>query len=189
MKKETKQEKPIDISKESLYINPLDTPLAEDISIQFFFQYVAANTADSPLSAHLDENLSTTEKDDLWKSLLRLAGASEEDFLFNSILRNKIEDIRKMNLSDTTLICDRIKGFIHQNNPPKEGKEAGHRIDALFKRMRDAFAHGRISYEGGFFILEDKKKQLTARIVITFDVLKQWKEYITSIIEVKSCPN
>lgn len=187
MVKGKKQEKPVDISIDSPYINPLETPLAEDISIQFFFQYVTANSSDSPLSAHLDEVLSSQEKDELWNAILHIAGASEEDFLFNSILRNKIEDIRRMKLSDTTIACDRVKGFMYLKNPPKDGKNAEHRIDALFKRVRDAFAHGRVSYNGEFFILEDKKNELTDRIVITLDTLKQWKEYITSIIDVKSC--
>lgn len=186
MEKEAKQEQLIDISNDSLYTNPLDTPLAEDISILFFFQYVTANSSDSPLSAHLDEVLSSKEKDELWKSILRIAGASEEDFLFNSILRNKIEDIRRMKLSDTTIVCDRIKGFMHLKNPPKDGKKAEHRIDALFKRIRDAFAHGRVSYNDEFFILEDKKNELTARIVTTLEVLKQWKDHITTVIESKS---
>lgn len=189
MAQKGKQEKPIDINKDSLYINPLDTPLANDISVQFFFQYVAANSSDSPLSARLNEILSSEEKDELWKSLLLLAGATEEQFLFSSILRNKIEEIRKMQLSDTTLVCDRTKGFMHQKSPPKDGKITEHYVDALFKRMRDAFAHGRIAYNGEFFILEDKKNELTARIVISLDVLRQWKEHIESIIEIKTRHN
>ena len=158
MEKVIKPEKTIDIIKDSQYINPLDTPLAEDISIQFFFQYITANATDSPLSACLDKVLSSTEKEDLWESLLRIAGASEDDFLFNSLLRNKIEDIRKMKLSDTTVVCDRVKGFMYIKNRSKEKEIMEYHVDALFKRMRDAFAHGRVSYNGDFFILEDKKK-------------------------------
>ena len=169
---------PIDISLESSYVSPLNTPLSEDISIQFFFQYLTANKKDSPLSAQFDNELSPVEKDELWNLMLERVGATNEQFVFDSLLHNRISSIRRLRLSDNTLICDCTKGFVHV-------PQGMHRLDALFKRMRDAFAHGRIGYSDGFFILEDKKNTLTGRIIISFDCLKQWKQTITNYIEEK----
>ena len=178
MSRNITENQPIDISLESSYVSPLDTPLSEDVSIQFFFQYVTANKKDSPLSAQLDHELSPVEKDELWNLMLESVGATNEQFVFDSFLHNRISSIRRLRLSDNTLICDCTKGFINTSQEP-------HILDALFKRMRDAFAHGRIGYSDGFFILEDKRNTLTGRIVISFDGLKKWKQTIKDYIEEK----
>lgn len=172
------ENQPIDISLESSYVFPLDTPLSEDISIQFFFQYGTVNAETSPLSVRLDKVLSSVEKDELWNLMLESADATSERFVFDSILRNRISLIRSLGLSDTTLVCDHTKGFVHV-------PQGMHRLDALFKRMRNAFAHGRIGYSDGFFILEDKLNTITGRIIISFDGLKQWKQNIKNYIEEK----
>lgn len=164
----------VDISKGSTYILPNQTPLANNVEIQPFFQYVAANTSDSPLSAKLDEILTDDEKDDVWSKMLAVSGSDENDFVFASILRNRIQDIQALKLSDTTLACDKVKGFVHQNPPAKNGNRSQHKLDALLKRMRDAFAHGRIASVNDYLILEDKREQLTGRIIITVDVLEEW---------------
>lgn len=172
----------VDISKESDYCLPSQTPLAGNISIQPFFQYIAANTSDSPLSARLDEILTDADKDDVWQKMLDAVGADDNDFVFNSILRNKIQDIQALGLSDTTLVCDKVKGFIHQNAPDKNGNNSQHKLDAFLKRVRDAFAHGRVAAFGEYLIFEDKVKQLTGRIIVTVDVLEKWMKILEDAI-------
>jgi hypothetical protein len=140
-----------------------------------FYQYKTANTKDSPLSLHLDENLQDAQKEELLIKLLDVAKADRSDFIFDSILRNKIKEIRKMRLSDTTLSCDRVKGFFHKNNPNKNGNRSQLEIDSMFKHIRNSFAHGRICFVNDFLILEDKTNELTARLIITIDILKEWK--------------
>ncbi len=170
---------PVDISKDSNYTSVFTSEIDKDVlsCLCDFYQYKAANASDSPLSIKIDVLLSNAEKDELYSKLLEVANLKEEDFLFNSLLRNKIKDIRGMNLSDNTLTCDRIKGFFHQKQPSKSGK-IQHKIDSMLKHIRDSFAHGRISFVNEYLILEDKKNELTSRLVITLDVLIKWKNII-----------
>ena len=170
---------PIDISKDSscssIFQSNIDSKIL--LSLSDFFQYQMANTSDSPLSLKIDSNLSEKQKNELYARLLNSANIVDSDILFSPILRNKINEIRKMELSDSTLKCDRIKGFFHQKNPSKSGVSQ-HKVDALFKHIRDSFAHGRISFVDSFLILEDKVNELTGRLVITTGVLYQWKTVI-----------
>lgn len=170
---------PIDISKDSSYASIFQSNIdcKNLLSLSDFFQYQMANSNDSPLSLKIDLNLSENQKDDLYEKLLKSANITDSDILFSSILRNKINDIRKMKLSDSTLKCDRIKGFFHQKNPSKSGISQ-HKLDSLFKHIRDSFAHGRIAFVGSFLVLEDKVNEFTGRLVITTDVLCQWKTVI-----------
>lgn len=174
---------PIDISTDSSYTSIFQADIDSDMILMLsdFYQYKIANSKDSPLSLKIDSVLSDNQKDELFKKLLNSAGISDSDIIFNSILRNKINDIRKMELSDNTLKCDRIKGFFHQKNKSKEGTSQ-HKIDSMFKHIRDSFAHGRISFEGLFLVLEDKVKELTSRLVITIDVLCRWKILIEKFL-------
>lgn len=183
--KDKNKSSPIDICKESKYTFPNSTSLGNNINLQAFYQYTTANANQSPLSAKLDEILTDDEKDTLWKQMLIIAKINENKFIFNPRLRNKICDIRTLGLSDTTLVCDSVKGFIHQNDPSKNEKRSQHKLDALLKRMRDAFAHGRIAISGEYLILEDKKNELTARIIVTTDVLEQWMNIINKKIKEK----
>ncbi len=170
---------PIDISQDSNYTSVFTSEIDKAVlsCLCDFYQYKAANESDSPLSIKIDVLLSNDEKDELYGKLLDVAGLNECDFLFNSLLRNKIKDIRVMKLSDNTLVCDRIKGFFHQKAPSKSGKTQ-HKIDSLLKHIRDSFAHGRIAFANEHLILEDKRNELTARLVITLDVLIKWKNII-----------
>ena len=174
-----KESIPVDISRDSSYISLYEKYANNSKMVLMcnFFQYYSANKSDSPISMELDTLLTDEQKDELFSKLIDVAKIKKDDIIFNSILRNKIKEIREMELSDETLNCDRIKGFIHQNNPPKNGR-AQHEIDALFKRIRDAFAHGRTAFNGEFLILEDKSKQLTGRLIITEHVLLEWKKTI-----------
>ena len=174
---------PIDISKDSSYTSIFQAEFDSKaiLMLSDFYQYKTANSNDSPLSLKIDLVLSDAQKDELFKKLLNSAGISDSDILFNSILRNKINDIRKMELSDNTLKCDRIKGFFHQKNHSKTGTSQ-HKIDSMFKHIRDSFAHGRISFEGPFLVLEDKVNELTGRFIITVDALCQWKTLIENFL-------
>lgn len=175
--------KEIDISTESSYFSFLKKYINDYNAIELceFFQYKTANDADSPLSFKLDKILSDDQKKELFSLLLKEANATNEDFIFNSLLRNKIEDIRSLNLSDTTLKCDKVKGFFHQNNPSTTHRSQLE-IDSMLKHIRNSFAHGRISFNDAYLILEDKRKELTGRLIITVDVLKKWKLCIESYL-------
>ena len=179
-------EEKVDISIDSGYSSIFERLAACDVSdLVDFYQYRTANARDSPLSLQLDNELSDAQKDELFMKLLDVANANETDFIFSSILRNKIKEIRQLGLSDTTLNCDRVKGFFHQNNPNKREDRSQLRIDALFKHIRNSFAHGRVCFFDDFLILEDKANELTARLIITVDILRQWKlttlQYINDI--------
>lgn len=174
----------VDISKESNYCSillqcKLDNDLVE---ICDFFQYRTANEHDCPLSFKIDSIFTDAQKDELYNMLLDAADIYKEDFLFNSLLRNRIKDIRMLELSDSTLKCDRIKGFFHQNNPSKNGRSQ-HQIDSVFKHIRNAFAHGRICFNNEYIIMEDKQNELTARLIISLSALRKWKQTIEEYVK------
>lgn len=187
----SEENKPIDISKDSQYTSIFESNIdtATVTTLCDFFQYKIANSSDSPLSLKLDTILSDGQKDELFDRLLSSAGIQKDDILFSSMLRNKIKEIRSMELSDTTLKCDRIKGFFHQKNPSKSGIKQ-HQIDAMFKHIRDSFAHGRIAFDGSFVILEDKVNEMTGRLVITPFALMNWRDTIEKYLaEAKGMEN
>ena len=171
---------PIDISQDSNYVLPKSIQGLEDGELQAYFQYYFANEKDSPLSIKIDSLLSDSEKDVLFSNMLSAINVSLNDFIFNAFLRNVINDIRTLNLSDTTISCDRIKGFFQINT-----KNNQHKLDCILKRVRDSFAHGRIATDGTYLILEDKTKELTGRLIITVGALETWKNEIVSYMRNK----
>ena len=180
----SEKESAVDISRDSAYTSIFSAKFDHDLLLSLcdFFQYKTANEKDSPLSLKIDSKLADFQKDILYKRMLDATGITDGDFLFNPILRNKIKEIRAMKLSDSTLNCDRIKGFFHQKNQRKDGMTQ-HKIDSLFKHIRDAFAHGRIGFVDTFVIFEDKVNELTGRLIITIDALLQWKAIIEQYLE------
>lgn len=182
--KEVNAKEKVDISRESEYSSIFSNFAFNDIiDLVDFYQYKTANAKDSPLSLQLDNVLLDAQKDELFAKLIDVAESDENNFIFNSILRNKIKEIRQLGLSDTTITCDKVKGFFHQNNPNKNNEHSQLKIDSLFKHIRNSFAHGRICFSNGFLIFEDKtKNELTARLVITVDILKRWKSTILQYI-------
>ena len=165
----------IDISRESYYTSLFQSNFDVNVvhSLFEFYLYKMASSVDSPLSLKLDDSLSCEQKDFLFNQLLIDADINEADILFSQILRNEIKTIRIMGLSDTTLRCDRIKGFFHQKR--SKDNKVQHKLDSMFNHIRNSFAHGRISITSEFLILEDKYNELTSRFVVTFDVLQKWK--------------
>ena len=101
------------------------------------------------------------------------ANLDESKLVFSPILRNNIEEIRKLELSDNTLNCNCVKGFFQINK-----KSNQHKLDCMFKRIRDSFAHGRIGAVDDYLILEDKTNELTGRFVVTKDILILWMEVV-----------
>ena len=169
----------VNINKDSIY-STLDTIFSNDnlIHLQNFYQYKMANTKDSPLSLKLDTTLSDTEKDALWQELLSSANTVETNFIFIDNFSQYNSDILQLHLSDTNLLCDRLKGFLQKK------KTIPHKIDILFNRIRNSFAHGRIAKVDSYLIFEDKTtNQLTARIVLTENVLINWKKSIELFLE------
>ena len=166
-----------DICKDSPYSSPIQIFSEDWTDVHEFFQYYAANSDDSPLSLKMDIEFTETQKDELWKQMLISISAADADFLSDSMLRNRIVDIQGMKLSDTTLVCDRNKGFYHMGRASKSRNKT-HKTYWFFKRVRDAFAHGRIAMCNDYLILEDKANELTGRIVITKDALRTWMNAI-----------
>lgn len=178
------------ISKESNYTTIFEfiVPSAEFNSLIEFYLYRMANSSDSPLSYKIDASLTKEQKDTLFSRLLTSIDVSETDFGFDGpFLKNNIGTISKMKLGDKTLEFDRIKGFFHQNKSNE--KPSQHKLDAMFKHIRDSFAHGRVGRMGEYLILEDKKKELTARLIITLDALYTWKREILSYLNLDSTEN
>ena len=170
-----------DISKDSNYTSLFESNVDDEtIKILFdFYLYKIANGSDSPLSMRIDILLSDEQKDLLFNQLLVDANINKDDILFSSFLVHEIKTIRIMELSDTTLRCDRIKGFFHQT---ANGRTSQHKLDSMFKHIRNSFAHGRISTTSAFLILEDKRNTLTSRFIVTLDVLQKWKDRIEKFV-------
>ena len=167
------------IEKDSEYVLPgLIFNTSELTELRDFYQFVLPSSSMTPLSFGIDEKLTTTEKDILWNEMILLAGAVEEDFIFSLFLNNKLQDIAALKLDDNSFVADKVKGFAQCKSPNSKGADE-HKVDCLFKRIRDALAHGRVAVSGEFIIFEDKTNQMTGRIVLTLKILKNWKEFIT----------
>jgi len=175
-----KKTQPIDISQDSNYVLPKSIHGLENGELQAYYQYYFANEKDSPLSIQIDLILDDSEKDVLLSNMLSAINVSLDDFMFNSFLRNDITAIRSNKLSDTTISCDRIKGFFQINTKCNQ-----HKLDCILKRIRDSFAHGRIATDGTYLILEDKTKELTGRLIITVEALELWKTEIIKMMQSK----
>lgn len=164
------------IEKESKYIIPFELWDRDTACALFeFYLYNMARKKDSPLSYNLEEELTDTQKQELLIHLLKLADSNEENFICACFLRNKIKDIRNLMLSDETLTCDKVKGFLQSETETIT-------FDTLMKRIRNSFAHGRISrsQDQAFLILEDKRNQLTGRIILRNQTLMEWRDAIVS---------
>jgi len=171
-------EKIIDISKDSPYLSIFQTSFEDTPKLVEFYLYRVAEAKDSPLSFKLDVVLNETQKDELFSLLLSKANVDEGKFVFSPILRNDIEEIRKLELSDNTLNCNSVKGFFQINKKTNQ-----HKLDCMFKRIRDSFAHGRIGVVDDYLILEDKTNELTGRFVVTKDILLLWMEVVRIYIK------
>lgn len=162
------------IKKESSYILPFKLWDSEIACALFeFYLYNMANKSDSPLSYDLSRKLDDAQKQALLIHLLDIVGSQEEDFICARFLNHKMTDIKNAGLSDNTLTCDRIKGFL-------QSPSNTFNFDILMKRIRDAFAHGRIARSGdqAYLILEDMRNDLSGRIVIKNDTLIIWRDEI-----------
>ncbi len=149
----------------------------ETIKIRDFFQFVVAGKNMSPLSAELDVRLTNADKDRIWEVLIKKVNATDDDFIFDLFLNNRIKEIEALKLSDTNLLIDRIKGF-------SQCKSNEHKLDSFFKRIRDALAHGRVYRQGKFLVFEDKNKQMTGRIVLTLQCMYDWNEILEQEISI-----
>lgn len=179
-----KSTSPIDISKDSDYVLPKSIEKLENSDLQSYFQYYFARSDISPLSLDIENKLSDSEKDLLYDILIKRIGASSNDFIFGSPLRSRINDIRKLELSDSTLKIDKTKGFFHvYYNPQSRISES--KIDSMLKHIRNSFAHGRIAFISDHLIIEDKKNEFSGRLVITIDDLEIWKNEIVSFMKAR----
>ena len=171
-------EKSIDLCKDSPYLSIFQAFIEDAPKIVEFYLYRVAEAKDSPLSLKLDIILNEAQKDALFSLLLSKANTDECKFVFSQFLRNNIEEIRKLELSDNTLNCNCVKGFFQINK-----KSNQHKLDCMFKRIRDSFAHGRIGVVDDYLILEDKVNELTGRFVVTKDILILWIDVVLIYIK------
>ena len=151
-------------------------------SIQSFYQYRMVDPSISVLSNGLSKKLSIMEKDQLWDKLLSAADASNNNFIFGSLLWSREREIVALQMSDSTLTCDQVKGVIRWESSLIEFGDQIHKLDLLFLHIRNAFAHGRIAAIDGFLVFEDRDnlQQLNARIVLTEKALLSWMKIIQS---------
>lgn len=146
-----------------------------------FFLYYAASIDTSPLSIDLTNSLSEAVKCELVRNLCKRAGCAESDFIFYTF-RNRSQKNRDLDaacLSDENFVSDRPKGFFSlyvPNNKQKAAPEC--EFDCIIKHIRNSLAHGRLTDAGKYAILEDKKKELTMRLVIEPSVLLDWADEI-----------
>ena len=171
-------EKPIDLSKDSPYLSIFQISFEDVPRLVEFYLYRVAEAKDSPLSFKLDVVLNEAQKDALFSLLLSKANVDESKLVFSQFLRNSIEQIRNLELSDNTLNCNCVKGFFQINK-----KSNQHKLDCMFKRIRDSFAHGRIGIANDYLILEDKVNELTGRFVVTKDILLLWMDLVRTYIK------
>lgn len=171
-------EKTIDLYKDSPYLSIFQISCEDASKLVEFYLYEAAEAKCSPLSLKLDTILNKSHKDVLFSLLLSKLNVDESKLIFSPILRNNIEEIHELELSDDTLNCNCVKGFFQINN-----KSNQHKLDCMLKRIRDSFAHGRIGEVGDYLILEDKRNELTGRFVVTKDILLRWIDIIRIYIK------
>lgn len=155
--------------------------------LQPFFQYHFPPKHLSPQSWGLQETLTDTQKDDLYNRMLTAVGMTDQDIVFTSPLaqdmKKNLPAIQALQLTDSTFLCDRRKGFSTINNATKN-RVAEHKLTALSRRLRDSFAHGRIGIFGDYLLLEDQSEKkdgtisITGRIVLKKDDLRIWKDTI-----------
>ena len=173
----------IDLCTEQTYVPPTSIWGSSYTDLQMFYQHYFAEKRASGISWGVHESLSEPEKDDLYQRLLYSVGMVDSDFLFDSLLRSRIKDIRVMGLSDNTLTYNRKKGFsnIYESRSNAASKNQ-HKITAISNRIRDAFGHGRFSTKNGFVLIEDKRKDITGRIILMPNDLIVWKGEIESFL-------
>ena len=182
----------LDLRQEQQYSNPTMIFGEDYAELQSFFQYYFPPRRLSPQSWGLQENLADAQKDDLYNKMLTSLGMTEQDILFSStyaLINSKdFVTIQQMCLSDSTFVVDRRKGF-SQISPRNKNRIAEHKLSALSRRFRDAFAHGRIGCYGDYVLYEDLSENkekgtqtITGRIVLKKDDLKTWKGVIEQYI-------
>lgn len=172
--------KSIDISQDSNYVLPKSIQGLDNGELQAYYQYYFANEKDSPLSIKIDTLLTDSEKNILLNSLYGVIALSNTKLLFNSILHNPAPyaTIQSLKLNDNNFVVDEIKGFFHKKNTE-------HELDCILRHTRNSFAHGRVAFENNYIILEDKVNQLTARFVVTIEMLEKWKNEILQYMKSK----
>lgn len=161
--------------------NAFSSPLIY-AGIQSFCQYRMAPTTVSVLSYGLNQKLSVAEKDKLWDDLLAEAGIPNDNFVFSSLLWSREKELTDLKLTDSTFTCDQIKGAIRWDDSLIEFGNKMSKLDLLFLRIRNAFAHGRVAAMNGFLVFEDRDsfQQLSARIVLNEKTLLLWMKMIQS---------
>ena len=173
------------ISIDSAYTIPFELWDRDTACMLFeFYLYNMADSKDSPLSFGLNNLLNEAQKKELLEQLLNAVDADVTSFVCAKFLNNKMGEIISLELSDQTLTCNRVKGFLQSSNDCFT-------FDVLMKRIRDSFAHGRVarSKDQAFLIFEDKTNQLTGRIVLQNNTLVKWRDIIVEYRkELGICP-
>lgn len=173
------------ICTDSSYIIPFELWDGDTACMLFeFYLYNMADSKDSPLSYGLNTLLTETQKTELLEQLLNAVDADVTSFVCAKFLNNKMADIISLELSDQTLTCNKVKGFLQSSSD-------SFTFDILMKRIRDSFAHGRIarSKDQAFLIFEDKTNQLTGRIILKNNTLVKWRDIIVEYRkELGMCP-
>lgn len=127
----------------------------------------------------------TTGKENGYPALLQKLAESANIERFCIIKANKInETLKQMNLSPKGKICvehpravmNQRYGIKLNENELIEFDHKESKVAALFRHIRNAFAHGRIyCFENGNILLEDKNDSTpTAEILIPKHVLLDW---------------
>lgn len=173
------------ITRESSYQGAFEVFEAKDAAILVgLFLYRLALADQCPLSWDLETKLNVNQKDKLFAELLKVANAEEADFVFASMLINRLARIEELGLSDETLSADKAKGFFQKSGPEEKAKEKVHRFDSMMRHMRNSIAHGRVCRHGSLILLEDwGGKQLTARLFIDDASLLSWAAIVTETAE------
>lgn len=164
------------INKESQYELPFDIWDSDMACTLFeFYLYNMATVDISPLSYDLQLKLNNGQKQYLLQRMLDVVTCTEADFIYGTFLNNKLEDIVEHKLDDDSFTCDQVKGFIQSPNNDFS-------FDILMKRIRNSFAHERItrSSDHKYMILEDKKEATNSTDCTKKDTLRLWRDIIVN---------
>lgn len=149
-----------------------------------FFLYQAAPLRDCTLSLDFEGHLTSDEKTDLYEKML---GERMGSFLAVTSVSAKdtIKAIAQLSLADQNMKINCEKGVFRKKRNDAEGSYAN-AFDELLRHLRNSIAHSRIRKEGEFVLLEDyvspwsedknKKKSLTARIILKPSTLLSWAD-------------
>ncbi len=158
---------------------PFETGIRGFQNIAKYYMYYAPNID----SAQSQKCLSDSDADKLFDKMLRQTGLNQKAKVIKKVQKTSFN---AFSLNEEKLDFENSCMIIDQYN-------SENRLHALLRHIRNAFAHGNIyvwrKKRGNyiFFVDYDKKKdKVTARIMVSENILKLWKAIIEEQLEIEN---